>query len=122
MDRRVLIVDDEVDITDALKAGLEGHGFRVSTFNDPEAALKSFKPGQYEVAILDIRMPKMNGFDLYRRLSKIDGQTSVCFLTAFDVYREEFEKMFPDLKVKLFLKKPITITKLAARLNELIRG
>ena len=122
MDKRVLIVDDEVGITDALKAGLEGHGFEVSTFNDPEAALKSFKPGQYDVAILDIRMPKMNGFDLYRRLSKIDGQTSVCFLTAFEVYREEFEKMFPDLKVKLFLKKPITITKLAARLKELVRG
>jgi len=122
MDRRVLIVDDEADITDALKAGLEGRGFQVSAFNDPEAALRSFKPGQYDVAILDIRMPKMNGFDLYRRLSKIDGETSVCFLTAFDVYHEEFEKMFPDLKVKLLIKKPITITKLVARLNELIHG
>jgi DNA-binding response OmpR family regulator len=122
LDKRVLIVDDEADITDALKAGLEGHGFQVSAFNDPQAALRSFKSGQYDVVILDIRMPKMNGFDLYRQISKIDGQASVCFLTAFDVYREEFEKMFPDLKVKLFLKKPITITKLAARLNELIRG
>lgn len=118
--RRVLIVDDEADITDALKAGLEHRGFKVDTFNEPLIALSKFKPGVYDITILDIRMPKMNGFDLYREMRKLDGKASVCFLTAFDVHREEFEKMFPDVKVKAFLKKPITIDNLVMRLDELV--
>jgi DNA-binding response OmpR family regulator len=120
MPRRVLIVDDEEDITDALKAGLGRRGFQVETFNDPRAALQKFKPNHYDIAIIDIRMPKMNGFELYREMRKIDRKANVCFLTAFDVHREEFEKMFPDVKVSAFLKKPITIDILVSRLNELI--
>jgi two-component system, OmpR family, response regulator ChvI len=120
MERRVLIVDDEVDITDALKAGLERKGFKVQTYNDPKEALANFKPRSYDISILDIRMPKMNGFELYREMRKIDKSASVCFLTAFDVHREEFEKMFPDVKVKAFLKKPITIDKLVQNLNQLL--
>ena len=119
MSIRVLIVDDEADITDALKVGLERKGFSVDTFNDPQIALAKFKAGAYDISILDIRMPKMNGFELYREMKKVDGKASVCFLTAFDVHRDEFEKMFPDVKVKAFLKKPITIENLVIRLNEL---
>jgi DNA-binding response OmpR family regulator len=120
LEKRILLVDDQVDITDALKMGLEIQGFQVDTFNDPEVALKSFKQGQYDVAIIDIRMPKMDGFDLYRRIRKIDRETRVAFLTAFEVYREEFEKKFPELNGDVLLKKPITIAKLSAKLNELI--
>ena len=120
MERRVLIVDDEADITDALKAGLERRGFKVDTFNDPEDALAMFKPSMYDISILDIRMPKMNGFELYREMRRIDEGASVCFLTAFDVHQDEFEKMFPDVKVKAFLKKPITIDTLVSNLNALI--
>ncbi len=120
MESRVLIVDDEIDITDALKAGLERRGFKVDTFNDPSQALSKFRPDLYDISILDIRMPKMNGFELYREMRKVDGKASVCFLTAFDVHKEEFEKMFPDVKVKAFLKKPITIDNLVTNLNELL--
>ena len=120
MERRVLIVDDEVDITDALKAGLERRGFKVQTYNDPQEALANFKRGAFDISILDIRMPKMNGFELYREMRTIDGKANVCFLTAFDVHRDEFEKMFPDVKVKAFLKKPITIDKLVQNLNQLL--
>ncbi len=117
---RVLIVDDEVDITDILKAGLERRGFVVSTFNDPELALSKFKPGAYDIAILDIRMPKLSGFELYREMRKVDDKTRVCFLTAFDVLQGEFEKMFPNMKVAAFLKKPITIDNLVKRLQDLL--
>ena len=120
MQRRVLIVDDEVDITDALKAGLERRGYEVQTFNDSQEALLKIRNSAYDIAILDIRMPKMNGFELYREMRKVDGKASVCFLTAFDVHKDEFEKMFPDVKVKAFLKKPITIDSLVASLNALI--
>ena len=120
MVRRVLIVDDDEDITDALKAGLEHRDFKVDTFNEPMSALAKFTPNTYDLAILDIRMPKMNGFELYREIRKVDGQASVCFLTAFDVHQDEFEKMFPDVKVKAFLKKPITIDNLVIALNRLV--
>ncbi len=115
-----MIVDDEADIADALEAGLERRGFEVDTFNDPQRALESFKPSTYDIAILDIRMPKMNGFELYREMRKVDSHASVCFLTAFDVHKDEFEKMFPDVKVKAFLKKPITIDALVGNLNGLL--
>jgi DNA-binding response OmpR family regulator len=118
--RHVLIVDDENDITDALKVGLEHRGFEVDTFNDPVEALAKFRPSTYDVAILDIRMPKMSGFELYKEIRKVDINANVCFLTAFDVHKDEFEKMFPDVKAKAFLKKPITIESLAHKLNELV--
>jgi two-component system, OmpR family, response regulator ChvI len=116
----VLIVDDEEDITDALKAALEHRGFQVDTFNEPLSALAKFTADTYDIAILDIRMPEMNGFELCRQMRKVDGKASVCFLTAFDVHRDEFEKMFPDVKVKAFLKKPITIDNLVMTLNQLV--
>lgn len=115
-----MIVDDEEDITDALKAGLEGRGFAVDSFNDPLVALKKFGPGVYDLSILDIRMPRMSGFELYREMRKLDGEASVCFLTAFDVRRDEFERMFPEVEVKAFLRKPITIEDLVTRLNQLV--
>jgi DNA-binding response OmpR family regulator len=119
MPQRVLVVDDEADITYALKVGLEGKGFRVEAYNDPTVALSNFRPGSFDIAILDIRMPKMSGFELYREMTKVDRKTKILFLTAFDVHREEFEKMFPDVKVEVFLKKPITIAKLVSRLKDL---
>jgi len=119
MPQRVLVVDDEADITYALKVGLEGKGFKVDAYNDPAVALSNFKPGTFDIAILDIRMPKMSGFELYREMTRVDSNTRILFLTAFDVHREEFEKMFPDVKVEVFLKKPITIAKLVLRLKEL---
>jgi DNA-binding response OmpR family regulator len=119
MPQRVLVVDDEADITYALKVGLEGKGFKVDAYNDPTVALSKFRPGTFDIAILDIRMPKMSGFELYREMTRVDRKTKILFLTAFDVHREEFEKMFPDVKVQVFLKKPITIAKLVSRLKEL---
>ena len=119
MAQRVLVVDDEADTTYALKVGLEAKGFKVDAYNDPTVALSKFRAGTFDIAILDIRMPKMSGFELYREMTKVDRKTKILFLTAFDVHREEFEKMFPDVKVEIFLKKPITIAKLVSRLKEL---
>src|SRR2546425_8003757 len=93
---RVLVVDDEVDITSVLKVALEGRGVTADTYNDPMVALSMFKPNIYSIAILDIRMPGMNGFELCRLMKKVDPRLSVFFLTAFDVYSREFDKMFPD--------------------------
>jgi len=104
---RVLVVDDEPDITKVIKAGLESAGFKVDAFNDPYQALSYFKPDYYDVLIFDIRMPKLTGFQLYREIRKRDSKAKVCFMTAFEVYREEFSKMFPSYDINCFIKKPV---------------
>lgn len=68
--KRIAVVDDEPDITNVLKKGLERQGFAVDTFNDPHSAVASFQPKYYDLMIIDIRMPRINGFDLYRQLKK----------------------------------------------------
>jgi two-component system, OmpR family, response regulator ChvI len=118
--KRIAVVDDEPDITSVLKKGLERHGFAVDTFNDPHAALTNFQPKYYDLMIIDIRMPKINGFDLYRQLKKRDTSVKVCFLTAFQIYYEEFRKMFPTIDVEAFIRKPVSISSLANQIDAAI--
>jgi DNA-binding response OmpR family regulator len=118
--KRIAVVDDEPDITNVLKKGLERHGFTVDTFNDPRAAIESFQPMYYDLMVIDIRMPRINGFDLYRQLKKRDTGVKVCFLTAFQIYYEEFRKMFPTIDVKAFIRKPVSISNLVNQINAAI--
>jgi DNA-binding response OmpR family regulator len=120
MRKVVAIVDDEPDITTVLKRGLEQSGFTVDAFNNPQTALDSFKPNYYDLMIIDIRMPKINGFDLYREVRKKDPDVKVCFLTAFEIYYEEFRKMFPTIDVKAFVRKPVSIAALVKQINTTI--
>ena len=113
--RKILFVDDEIDIADSVKQGLELQGLLVDSFSDPQKALEHFKPGTYEVAVLDIKMPKMNGFQLYREIIRRDDNTKVIFITAFDDVREEFGSAFPEAEAQRFLRKPFSITKLKER-------
>lgn len=77
---KILIVDDDTDITLAFKKGLENDGFKVDVFNDPVEALSNFEASKYDLLLLDIRMPKMNGFELYKEMDKIDNDIKVCFI------------------------------------------
>jgi DNA-binding NtrC family response regulator len=108
--RKILIVDDESDITLSFDMILQMNGFEVDTYNDPEIALSNFKPNSYGLALLDIRMPKMNGFELYKKIKDIDNKIEACFITAFEDYREEFKEAFPQLEeAKYFIRKPKAI-------------
>ena len=122
--RRILVVDDEPDITLTLEAGLETVGlFDVDTFNDPESVLKSFKPGFYALVLIDIMMPKMDGFQLYESLKKIDPDVKVCFLTASEMYygeRRDLEHC--ALKKDVFLQKPISTDDLVKEVNKKINS
>ena len=110
----VLLVDDETDIVEVLKRGLEIKGFQVDAFDSPQEAIDYFKPNVYDLAILDIRMPRLNGFALYRQMKKIDPSLTACFLSAFEIHPEEFKKVFPSMadSVKTIIKKPVTINNL----------
>jgi DNA-binding response OmpR family regulator len=118
--QRILIVDDEKDITDVLEVGLARHGYRIEAFNDPVEALKHFKGGRYDFAIFDIRMPNMNGFELYRAIRKEDENIAICFFSAFEIATAEFEKVFPEIRAQVFLKKPMAIAELAKRIGSLL--
>ena len=106
--KKTLVVDDEPDLTKSCSLALEYHGFKVDTFNDPQEALSNYKPGYYDLVILDIKMPKMDGFELYDEIKKKDHKAKVCFLTASELYYEEFRKKeYCALDRNLFIRKPI---------------
>jgi DNA-binding response OmpR family regulator len=120
---RILLVDDEYDITFTLQAGLEDGGFNVDAFTDPELALSSYKPGLYDLALIDIMMPKMDGFALYERLMTIDPGVKICFLTASEMYHEEIrEGKYSDLDNVLFIQKPIATDDLVRKINNKINS
>jgi CheY-like chemotaxis protein len=116
--KRILIVDDEPDIASLFKVGLEYEGrFEVDVYNDPTVALSNYKPGLYDLLLLDIKMPKMSGLELYQSIREKDkgkenGGAKVCFITAFEEYYKEFERLFPSLELDCFIRKPISIDKL----------
>ena len=115
--KRILLVDDEPDIIEILKIGLEDNGFKVDAFTDPELALSSFKSGAYDLLLLDVRMPKLNGFELYEQIKKIDNKAKVCYITAYEINYEKIREEFPSLEVGCFIKKPIEIQDLVRRIN-----
>ena len=121
---RILVVDDEPDITLTLKAGLELVGlFTVDMFNDPESALETFKPDFYALVLIDLMMPKMDGFQLYESLKKIDPDIKVCFLTASEMYYGERRELdHCALNKDVFLQKPISTHDLIKEVNKKINS
>lgn len=108
--KRILLVDDEDDINLTVKLVLEGSGFNVDSFTDPLLAVDSFRPGLYDLVILDVKMPVMNGFGLFKEIRKLDDKVKICFLTAAsdDVYYEAFGKQaFPNLDENHVIHVPI---------------
>lgn len=120
---RILVVDDEPDINFIVKTMLEKQsGFRVDSFHDPESALQSFKPGLYDLLILDIRMPKMNGIELYNKISKMDENIRVCFLSANEQFYQDLKNQL-TLQVKAvscFLQKPFSNEELVRHVDKII--
>jgi two-component system, OmpR family, response regulator ChvI len=115
---KILIVDDEPDITESFGLALEDSGFDVDKYNDPAIALESFKPDVYGLLILDIKMPKMDGFELYDKIKKINNKVKVFFISAFDIDRATIRKKYPDLNIENFLPKPSRIPELVKRVEE----
>jgi CheY-like chemotaxis protein len=122
------VVDDEPDITLIFTLGLEDNGFNVDAFNDSIQALSSFKSGLYDLALLDYKMPNLNGFELYTEIRMIDHNVKVCFVTAFELYYEELRNKFQSFStassehkeqdIKCFIPKPVDIDDLVIRINE----
>ena len=122
--KKILLVDNEVDITYALTNALENYGFNIEAFNDPILALNSYNSNFYDLVILDIKMPKMDGFELYNKIREKDPQVKICFLTASELFYEEFRKARFLLSEKIgeeyFIQKPIKTDDLVQEINGLI--
>jgi CheY-like chemotaxis protein len=111
---RILIVDNERDITSIFKKALRNKGFeQVDTFNEPILALKNFKAGSYDLIIIDIVMPEMDGFRMYEEIRKMDTKVKVCFITAYDVNYQALRAIFPAATTTddtgCFIRKPIDV-------------
>ncbi|HZC21685.1 MAG TPA: response regulator [Nitrososphaeraceae archaeon] len=118
--KKILVVDDEPDVNLTLKVTLEDKGFTVDTFDDPLFALQNFRAGRsYDLLILDVKMPKMNGFELYREMRKINDKVKVCFLTAGEMYYDDIYSDIFDGKNQ-FIRKPIENEELIKRVNEIL--
>jgi DNA-binding response OmpR family regulator len=117
-----LLVDDEPDIIYLVKIVLEDNGFVVDSYTDPTLALSNFKPGLYDLLILDIRMPKISGFDLYQKMKEIDNNVKTCFLTASELFYEEYRKVgaYPRINKEKFIQKPFRSEELIRQLNEIL--
>jgi len=126
MRKKILLVEDEDDITTVLNMVLEEGGYEVDSFSDPVLALKNFRTSSYDLVILDIKMPEMDGFELRRQIKKIDNAVKVCFLTASELYYEEFRKELGLGELTLdkdrFLRKPIPNGDLIKEINMIINS
>jgi DNA-binding response OmpR family regulator len=118
--KRILIVDDEPDVNLALRIVLEDNNFIVDSFNEPLRALENFKADMYDLAILDIKMPKKDGFEVYKEILKIDNRVKVCFLTAGDINYRSLKETFPTLDENQFIRKPIENIELIKQIYKII--
>jgi CheY-like chemotaxis protein len=121
--RKILVVDDEPDNTSIFTMSLEDVGFEVDAFTDPLLALSKLKSDykKYDLLILDIKMPDMNGFELYEEIRKIDNKVKTCFLTAYgEGYTEEFGRRFSSSTSVSFIRKPIRVDDLVKKVNEMM--
>ena len=121
---KILLVDNEPDIALAFKIGLEDNGFVVDAFNDPLEALSSFKDDFYDLLLLDIKMPNMNGIEFYQQMKEIDKKVKICFITASEMhyYEEIRNEIFPILGVRRLIRKPIKMDDLVEDLREELKS
>jgi two-component SAPR family response regulator len=120
--KRILIVDDEVDITTTFKLIIENAGktssrrIVVDTYNDPRVALLDFEPNLYDLSLIDINLPYINGFQLSERILGIDINVKICFMSAGEINRDALREIHPSISLGCFIIKPVTNDYLVGRI------
>ena len=125
--KRILIIDDDPDVTTTFKVGIEDVnnidndggdvGIEVYISNDPKTALSEFKPNFYDLLLLDINLPTMNGFELCEKILEIDINVRVCFMSSGEINREALREIYPAISLGCFIRKPVTIDYLINRIK-----
>jgi DNA-binding response OmpR family regulator len=123
--KRILIVDDDTDVTVTFKVGIEdtnnsydaNRKIEVDTSNNPLAVLSEFKPYFYDLLLIDIELPHMNGFELCEKILAIDINVKVCFMSCGEINREALREIYPSISLGCFIRKPVTIDYLVKRIR-----
>jgi CheY-like chemotaxis protein len=123
--KTILVVDDDQSTTLAVKSSLEkesGHAtnrisYLVDTYNFPTVALSEFKPNFYDLLLIDVEMPNMNGFELSSKMLEIDADPKICFMSAAEVNYEALREIYPSVSFGCFIKKPISLEHLIRRVR-----
>jgi two-component SAPR family response regulator len=120
--KTILIVDDDEDVAITFKAAIEDSNIEtnkrieVYTSNNPVVALSEFKPNFYDLLLVDINMPYMNGFELYEKILDIDINVKVCFMSAAEINPDALREIYPSLSLGCFIRKPVTMDYLFERI------
>ena len=123
--KTILVVDDDQNTTLAVKSGLENENshttnrisYLVHTYNFPTSALSEFKPNFYDLLLIDVEMPNMNGFEFSTKILEIDADPKVCFMSAAEVNYEALREIYPSVNFGCFIKKPISLEHLIKRVR-----
>jgi DNA-binding response OmpR family regulator len=123
--KRILIIDDDPDVTTTFKVGIEnsnnhaedGKKIEVYTYNDPQTVLSEFESNFYDLVLIDINLPNINGFDLCEKILYFDIDVRVCFMSSGEINREALREIYPTISLGCFIRKPVTIDYLVRRIK-----
>lgn len=123
--KRILIVDDDADITFTFKKAFQEANrisgskisFHVNAYNYPLVALSEFKSNVYDLMLIDINMPEMNGFDFCLKALEMDANPRICFMSSGLINEQALREQYTSLSIGCFIKKPVTIEDLIKRVT-----
>jgi CheY-like chemotaxis protein len=123
--KTILVVDDDQNTTLAVKSSLENENnhianrmsYLVHTYNFPASALSAFKPNYYDLLLIDVEMPNMNGFEFSTKILEIDADPKICFMSSAEVNYEALREIYPSVNFGCFIKKPISLEHLIRRVK-----
>ena len=111
-------MDDEPEIAQLFALALEDDGFIVDIYHDPLIALSNFKTDLYDLLLVDIRLPNVDGFELYDKIRNMDKRIKVCFISAYQMNYLALRDQYPGLETDCFIPKPVKAEDLVKRVNE----
>jgi FixJ family two-component response regulator len=120
--KRMLVVDDDSNITTTFKFGIETANetssgrIMVDTYSDPRKVLLDFQPNFYDLLLVDINMPVMNGFQLSERILAIDINVKICFMSSGVINCDAMREIHPSTSLGCFIRKPVSMDHLIDRI------
>ena len=116
---RILIIDDDKDITDLFAIYLESNGYNVYTYTNPVEAFNNFRKNSHDLILLDLKMPNMDGMTLFHKIKEIDNNVIICFTTTNINYIQQLRKGIIDSE-KIVLYKPVLLKDLKNKIDSLL--
>jgi len=116
---KIMIIDDDRDINNLFKIFLEHNGYSVNSYIDSVEALNYFEKDIYDLIILDLKMRKIDGQTLHKKLREIDKNISICIATADQYYVQKLKNSNPDIE-KIVIYKPILLEELKKKVESVL--